>query len=238
MKTIAVRCIGVCLLLGLGGAQSSTTNPSEGSPGNSTTQPSEPHLATTPISSELLHRIQSHLGKIKTAEADFVQEKNLAMLSHTLVIHGHFAMQKPDRLIWITHDPVHYAIRIEGEEVRQWDEDTNRVEITHLGNDPTFKAVSEQMQAWFLGNYEMLAKSYSGDVLSDNPLKLRFTPSGDSVVAKVLKHVDVTLSKGEQYIDTIAVDEVDGDTTTLQFINPRVNEPVSNEVWKMPPSER
>jgi outer membrane lipoprotein-sorting protein len=238
MKTIVVRCIGACLLLGLAGAQSSTTNPSEGSPENSTTQPGEPRFATTRISIEMLRRIQAHLGKVRTVEADFVQEKNLAMLSHTLVIRGHFALQKPDRLIWITRQPVRYAIRIEGEEVQQWDEDTNRVEIAHLGGDPTFKAVSEQIQAWFLGNYEALAKSYDVDVLSENPLELGFTPSGDSMVAKMLKHVEITFSKDEQYIGRIAVDEVDGDTTTLQFINPRVNEPVSDEVWRMPPNER
>lgn len=238
MKIIVVGCIGACLLLGLTGAQRSTTNPSEGSRGSASTLPSVPRVAATRPTPELLQRIRARMGKVTTVEADFVQHKNLAMLSHTLVIRGHFALQKPDRLIWITREPVHYAIRIEGEEVRQWDEDTKRVEVIHLGGDPSFKAVSEQIKAWFLGDYDALAKGYDMDVLSENPLELGFTPSGDSMVAKVLKRVNITFSKDEQYIDRIAVDEVDGDTTTLEFINPRVNEPVDDEVWRMPPNER
>ncbi len=200
-----------------------------------TTQPST--NATTQISVELLQHLQSQLKDVTTVEADFVEKKNLAVLNHTLTITGHFALQKPDKFIWIVHDPVKYAIRVEGDEVRQWDEDTDHVDVIHLGGDPTFKAITEQMQAWFLGDYEGLAKNYTVDVLSENPLSLRFAPQGDSMASKIIQQIELTFAADERYIEKMVVTESGGDTTTLEFVHTQLNQPIKDDIWRMPPNE-
>jgi outer membrane lipoprotein-sorting protein len=223
-----VPILGACLALALAAplaAQTPATHPSQW------THP------TTDISTVLLDHIQQSLKNVETVEADFIQQKNLTVLDHPLTIRGHFALQKPDQLIWIIREPVRYAIRIKGDEVRQWDEDTNRVDVIHLGGDPTFKAVSDQIQAWFLGDYDALAKSYDVDVLTEKPLLLGFTPKTDSMVAKFFKRVLVTFAKDEQYINTMVIDEVGGDSTTLEFIRTRVNQSIKQDVWRIPPNE-
>ncbi len=197
----------------------------------------EPAAPTTQLSAQQLADIQSKLHQVQSVQADFVQEKRLSIMSHTITLSGRFALAKPDRFIWIVDQPVRYAIRIQGEEVQQWDQDTNKVETNHLGGDPTFKAVANQMQAWFLGDYEVLAKSYDVQLLSEKPLSLGFTPAADSMVAAVVKHVAITFAEDERYIDQIVVDEVGGDKTTLKFIGARVNEAVPDDVWRMPPNE-
>jgi outer membrane lipoprotein-sorting protein len=193
---------------------------------------------TTRASAELIEGIQNHLKSVVSVQADFLEKKNLAMLDHTLTISGHMAMEKPDRLIWVVRQPVGYAIRVLGEEVSQWDEDTNRVDVMHLGGDPTFKAVSEQMQAWFLGNYKVLGDSYDALVNSEQPLSLRFVPKAGTMVAKLLKYVDVTFSSDQRYIKTMAVREAEGDVTTMTFSHTLLNQPVAKETWEMPPHER
>lgn len=227
--------LAVCLIAALTApsvAQSPATRPSNDS---ATTLPAQ---ATTRLSLALLDHLQQSLRTVQTVESDFVQEKKLAILDHPLIIKGHFALQKPDRLIWIVHEPVRYAVRIEGEEVRQWDEDTNHVDVIHLGGDPTFKAVSEQIQAWFLGNYDALAKSYDVDVLSEKPLSLNFSPKSDTMVAKVISHVQVTFSDDDTYINTMVIDEAGGDSTTIHFIATQVNQPIKDNVWRIPPNEK
>jgi outer membrane lipoprotein-sorting protein len=206
--------------------------------GQTTRADNESNAPATRASLDLMEGVQNHLKFITSVQADFIEKKNLAMLEHTLTISGHMAMEKPDRLIWVVRQPVGYAIRIRGDEVSQWDEDTNRVDVMHLGGDPTFKAVTEQMQAWFLGNYKVLGDSYDVFVNSRQPLSLRFVPRGDTMVAKMLKQVDVTFSSDERYIDGMVVQEAGGDTTTLNFLNARVNQPVENATWEMPPHER
>jgi outer membrane lipoprotein-sorting protein len=224
-----LRIILGCVCLGIAGLSAFA---------DSTTQPSPPAPATTRISAQMLQHLQFKLKDVTSVEADFVEKKNLVMLNHTLTIRGHFALQKPGKFIWIVQEPVKYAIRVEGDEVQQWDEDTNRVDVIHLGGDPTFKAITEQMQAWFLGNYEALAKNYTVDVLSENPLSLRFAPFGDSMAAKIMRQIQLTFASDERYIDKMVVTEAGGDTTALEFIGTQLNQPIKNEIWRMPPNER
>jgi outer membrane lipoprotein-sorting protein len=227
LKTIT-RFFLVCICLGLTGLSAVA---------DSTTQPAGSPPAATRVSPELVKHMQHELQGISSIEADFVELKNLVVLNHTLTIRGHMAMEKPDRFIWIVREPVRYAIRLEDDEVRQWDEDTDRVDVIRLGGDPTFKAISEQMRAWFLGNYEVLAKDYEVDVLSENPLSLRFAPQANSAVAKFMQQIVLTFAADQRFIEKMVVTETGGDTTTLEFVHTQLNQPVKDDIWRMPPNE-
>jgi outer membrane lipoprotein carrier protein len=201
----------------------------------SETQPAAP---ATQATAEVLDPLQAQLRQVNSVQADFVEKRNLAMLNHQLTISGRFALQKPDRLIWIVTAPLRYAIRIEGDEVQQWDEDTNHVDVIHLGGDPAFKSISDQMKAWFLGDYSALATNYDALLIGRNPLALEFVPKPDSMVAKMISKIGLSFEADERYIDTMSVVESSGDTTSVHFSNARINQPVSEATWEMPPHER
>jgi outer membrane lipoprotein-sorting protein len=225
---IKIVAVGILLLLaGTAGADGPSSQPEDA-----------PGLPTTRASMDVIAHIQKQLHGITSVESDFVEHKNLAMLNHTLTISGHIGLAKPDRLIWIVREPVKYAIRIEGDEVRQWDEDTNHVDVIHLGGDPTFRAVSEQIQAWFLGDYKVLGDSYDVYLTQAQPVALAFIPNVQSMVSKLIKRIDVTFNPDETYIDTMVLRETGGDVTTIHFINTRVNQPIPEGAWEMPPNER
>jgi outer membrane lipoprotein-sorting protein len=205
-----------------------------------TTQPSSqtaPSAASRP-SAEMMDQLQNDLHSVNTVEADFVEEKRLALLDHTITIRGHFAVQKPDRLVWIVHEPVKYAVSIQGETVRQWDEDTNRVQVIHLGSDPTFKAVSEQLSAWFMGNYKILTDTYDVSVAREKPLSLVFTPKPDSMGAKFLQRVTVSFADDDRYINDMVIVESGGSVTTLKYLNTQINKPIADDTWEIPPHDR
>jgi outer membrane lipoprotein-sorting protein len=206
------------------GAQSSASQPA--------------HNPTTRASKEVLEKLQNDLKTVSSVEADFQQEKRLKVLKHSLKITGHIALQKPNKLVWIVNEPVKYAIKIEGDEVHQWDEDTNKVQVIHLGNDPTFKAVTEQLQSWFLGDYAKLAENYDVYQEGESPLKLGFTPKSGTMVSSVLSHVDLIFSADGKYIEQMVIRESAGDVTTLKYIDPKINQPISKETWEIPPHGR
>ena len=128
-----------------------------------------------------------------------------------------------------------YAIRVFGDEVRQWDEDTNKVNVIHVGNDPTFKAISEQLQSWFTGNYKELEGSYDVYLVAEKPLTLRFGPKPGAMMAKVLSWIQVTFGPDEKNIDRMRVRESGGDVTDMVFTNTRLNQPVPKTTWEIPP---
>ena len=122
-----------------------------------------------------------------------------------------------------------------GDEVTQWDEDTKKVQTIHVGNDPTFKAISEQMQSWFMGNYKDLDKSYDVYLINRQPLTFRFAPKAGTVMSKVLSWIEVTFGPEERNIDRMTVREAGGDVTTMVFSNTRLNQPVPKQTWEIPP---
>ncbi len=199
------------------------------------TPSTQPAVDLKPAPRDLLAHLQKQLSTVDTMEADFIQQKHLSMLKHTLTIKGRFAMAKPNKVIWIVNEPNKYAIRVNGDEITQWDEDTNKVQVLHVGGDPTFQAITQQIQAWFLGDYKVLEKSYDVLLLNDQPLSLRFVPQPGGMVSKLVKNIEITFGKDEMQIDTMVVNETSGDSTTLKYSNVRLNQPIQKETWEIPP---
>jgi outer membrane lipoprotein carrier protein len=205
--------------------------------GAATTQPTETREALPVASLELLAKVQKQLRTIKSLDANFVEEKHLDLLDHNVTIRGNFGLQKPDSMIWIVrepHQPPQYALRLRGE-LSQWDEETKNVQVVHLAGDPAFKSVSEQLQAWFLGNYAALNQSWDVYVVSDKPFSLRFVPKATTFVAKHLKSVEVTFNSEGTNIDGRSVVETGGDRATFSFSDVRLNQPMDKEAWMIPP---
>jgi outer membrane lipoprotein carrier protein len=220
-------------------ALSSGADPATGAanadPIGATSKPAETDTPLRVAPLELLAEVQRHLRTIKSVEANFVEKRHLAVLDHNVTISGHFGLQKPDRMIWVVREPSRYAVRLEGKELRQWDEETGTVQVVDLGNDPAFKSVSAQLQAWFLGNYQALAQSWDVYVVSDKPLSLRFVPKAATFVAKHMKHIEATFNQDGTNIDRMSVRETDGDQMTISFSDARLNQPIDKETWEMPP---
>ena len=203
------------------------------SPVPASTQPS----SFEPASPEFLKAIQDKLRSVTTVQTDFVQTKQLAMFDHKVTLRGRLALEKPDRLIWIVKEPVGYAVSIRNSQLKQWDSETGKTQTIGLGDEPTFKAVTQQIKGWFLGDYETLNKAFDVQVAGKKPLTLVFTPKKDTVGQKFLVSVTMTFNEDELYIRDLLIHEQGGDVTTLEFINTRLNQPIKPDVWDIPPHE-
>ncbi len=192
----------------------------------------------TPSTEDYLTELQKHLKSVKTVQADFEQEKKLAIFNRTMMIRGEMALDRPKRMMWHVREPVRYSILMEGDTVRQWDEDTDRVQTLHLGDKPTLKAVFSQFRAWFLGDYQAIAQAYDVVIVDREPPCLRFSPKPESAMAEMVKQVRMTISKDRLSIETIVIEEKGDDTTTIRFLNTRLNQPIQEEVWEIPPHGR
>lgn len=191
-----------------------------------------------PSTEDYLAGLQKHLESVKTVQADFEQEKKLAVFNRIMMIRGEMALDRPRRMMWRVHEPVRYSILMEGGTVRQWDEDTNRVQTLHVEDNSTLKAVFSQFQAWFLGDYHAIAKAYDVVIVDREPPCLRFSPKPDSAMAEMVKQVQMTMSKDRLSMETIVIEEKGGDSTTIRFRTIRLNQPIPDEVWEIPPRGR
>lgn len=200
-----------------------------------------PALAQQPVApsdTEYLTELQQHLREVKTVRADFEQEKKLAIFDRTMEIKGEMALERPKRMVWHVRAPVRYSILMQDDTVRQWDEDTDRVQTLHLAKNPALKAVFSQFRAWFLGDYQSIEQAYDVVIVKREPPCLRFAPKPDSAMADMVERIQMTMSKDRRSIDNIVIEEKGDDTTTIRFLNTQLNQAIRQDVWEIPPHGR
>jgi outer membrane lipoprotein-sorting protein len=192
----------------------------------------------SPSAEEVLAGLEQRMSGVETLKAGFVQEKKLAVFEAPLVLKGSLFMQKPDLFAWHVKHPLKYSMVIEGEVLRQWDEDTGRVQQMSLSKNAAFKMVVRQMRDWFSGAYRSMLGEYNLRVVDLDPVSLEFTPRQGSLAQQVIESVHVVFESDERYIRQIHVVERGGDSTLLTFTDTLLNTPIDSSAWDAKQSVR
>lgn len=188
---------------------------------------------------ELLNLLKKNMQGQRTIQAEFRQEKKLKALNHTMKLRGVFAVERPNRIVCHITEPVRYSVLLQNDSMRQWDEDSDRVQTIRFSGNPAVKAAMEQFQAWFLGNYEVVANSYDVTVTQAQSLGMRFVPrEKNSAAAKLVSRIDIIFTPDLNYLQSLVLQDGNGDTTTMIFESVRFNEQLPADVWEIPPRAR
>ncbi len=181
----------------------------------------------------LLRTIGSHVSAFKTLKTDFVQEKDLAMFKHRLTIKGRIYLQKPNKVAWHVDSPIRYGVLMTDKFIRQWDEESGKVQEVSLVGNPILKNVLNQLNVWFTGDFAALTEDNDVRVLSHAPLALEFTPNSKNPARSVIKRIIVTFRDDEKYLKGIRIEETGKDVTTINFINTVIDAPLNDGDFKV-----
>ena len=193
----------------------------------------EQDSGTTDKLDSVLSRIEDKVSRMETLRAEFVQEKHLAILDRPIVLTGLLFMEKPDLFAWHVEHPLRYSMVIEGEVLRQWDEDTDQVHKISLGKNPAFKMVIQQMRDWFSGSYRPMLAEYTVSVFENDPIALAFVPLDSALARQVIERVTITFAGDERYIHQVQIVERGGDRTLLKFVDILLNAPIAPSAWEV-----
>jgi outer membrane lipoprotein-sorting protein len=170
---------------------------------------------------------------IESMQTRFIQKKNLSLFSREIELRGVLAMEKPDRFIWRTEFPLKYAILVEKEKLSQWDEDSDQVQTLSYADTPAVKIVVEQMRTWFYGEYGSLLDQYQAEVLSRQPLVLKLVPGEKSPARGMIRSVTLSFKSDQSYIESILIEEKNGDRSEMLFKDTVLNSKIEPSVWKI-----
>ena len=182
---------------------------------------------------ELLRSIGKKVSGFRSLKTDFVQEKELAMFKKKIILRGRIYMQKPNRLAWHVDKPVKYSVVITDKAIKQWDEDTNKVQELSLSKNPVFKNVVNQLCVWFSGEYGALMVDNTVSVLQQHPLVIEFVPNEKNLARKMIRSITITFRDDEKYLRKIKIHEMSGDTTTLDFSNTLLDVPLETSFFEV-----
>ena len=187
---------------------------------------------------EVIKRVQAQQKNTKTIEADFRQEKILALLAKPEVSTGRFVFSKPDKVLWMYDAPKRVEMLISNGMLTTYYPDLNKAEQLEVKRyqDRIFKYMGasgaiDDLAAFF---------DFTFTNTSDKPFYVLDLSPKSKGIAKRVQHIRIWIEKKTYLTSKFEYVEGDGDITRYEFTNIRVNEPVeaSRFVLNLPSNVR
>ena len=158
--------------------------------------------------------------KTLTIKSDFVQEKNLSMLSEKIVSKGKFWFRKDNQVRMEYTQPFQYLMIINKDKVYVKDGQKEN-QISSKSNklfQQINKIMIDCMQGTTLDNADFRTRIFENK--TDYLVELVPVVKG---LKELFKNINVLVDKKDYSVNTILLQEVAGDNTTINFLNKELN---------------
>jgi outer membrane lipoprotein-sorting protein len=170
-------------------------------------------------------KVENMSSSTNNIESDFVQTKDLKVLSEKIISKGHFVFQKKNKLRWQYVSPYSYIIVLSENKVLIKDED-HKVKKYDLSTNKVFKEINDIMLSCVNGEILNSPKFKISYFENDKDYKLELVPNSAAMresLAKVILYFDKQISS----VIRLDMIEKTGDQTKLEFLNKKINAPIS-----------
>lgn len=187
---------------------------------------------------EVVKKVQQVQKTTKTLQADFRQEKELALLSKPEVSTGTFTFSRPSNVLWVYDAPKRVQMLIANGTLTTYYPDLRKAEQIDVKRfqDRIFKYMGAT------GAIDELSQ-YFDFTFVDNAASATWTLDlnpKNRVIAKRVKHIKLSIDKKTYLTTKIEYTEGDGDITRYEFTNLKINQPVAQTRFtlQLPPTVR
>jgi outer membrane lipoprotein-sorting protein len=167
-------------------------------------------------------------GKTVTIKSDFVQEKNLSMLSEKIVSKGKFWFKRENMLRMEYNTPFEYLMILNKGTMYIKDgqkENTVSTKSSKLFNQIN-KIIIDCVQGSFFSNPDFITKAYE----NKNTYLIELSPAGKTL-KEFFKTIDVIIDKSSYEATIIEMDENSGDNTIIRFTNREINSNIPDAIF-------
>lgn len=173
---------------------------------------------------EVIRKVQQQQQTTNTLEADFRQEKTLALLAKPEVSTGHFTFSKPNNVLWRYDTPKRVEMLIANGILTTYYPDLNKAEQIEVKRyqDRIFKYMGasgaiEELSAYF---------DFTFSNRADQPFYVLDLQPKTKAIAKRVRHIKIWIDKKSYLTTKFEYTEGDGDLTRYEFTNIKLNEPI------------
>jgi outer membrane lipoprotein-sorting protein len=166
--------------------------------------------------------------KIESIKSDFVQEKNLSMLSEVIVSKGKFWFKKNNLLRMEYTKPFEYLMILNNDNMYIKDgQKENRISAK---SNKLFQQINkitiDCVRGAVFDSPDFATKVYENKETYD----VELTPEGKGL-KEFFKTIDVIIDKNEYAVTTIEMTENSGDNTVLHFTNRELNTAIPDALF-------
>ncbi len=176
----------------------------------------------------LKQKIESMSKATESIESDFIQEKNLSMLSEKIISKGHFVFKKENLLRWEYTTPSKYLIVInKGKVVIKDEKKTTKYD---MNSNKVFKEINDIMLSCVQGTIFKSNKFKTSYYENDKFYKLELIPQAKNM-KETFKKINLYFDKSVTSVTKMEMIESNEDLTSLDFINKKLNAPIAETIF-------
>ena len=157
--------------------------------------------------------------RTQSIQCDFVQEKNLSMLSDKIVSKGRFWFKKDNKVRMEYMQPSYYLLVINGKDIRIKDAQKEN-KVSGKSNK-----LFEQIRATVLDNADCTTRATE----NSQSYRLELTPV-NKVMKEYFKTIVLLVDKQDYSVSKITMAESSGDDTTISFLHKQLNAAIADAV--------
>ena len=167
-------------------------------------------------------------GKTETIKSDFVQEKNLSMLSEKIVSKGKFWFKRENMLRMEYNTPFQYLMILNNGNMYIKDgQKENKVSTksSKLFNQIN-KITIDCVRGSVFNNPDFITKAYE----NKNTYLIELSPASKAL-KEFFNTIDVIVNKSDYEATTIEMNENSGDNTIIRFSNREINANIPDAIF-------
>ena len=169
-------------------------------------------------------KVENMSKALNSIDADFVQEKNLSVLSERIISKGHLMFKKENLLRWEYFTPSKYLIVINKEKV--FIKDEKKTSKYDMNSNKVFKEINDIMISCVQGTIFKSSKFKTSYFENEKYYKLEMTPKTKNMKDS-FKKINLYFDKNITSVYKIEMIETSEDFTLIEFLNKKLNAPIS-----------
>jgi outer membrane lipoprotein-sorting protein len=166
-------------------------------------------------------KLSEMVESVRTISSDFVQEKNLVVLSEKIISKGQFYFKKENNIRWEYTDPYKYLIIISNDKLYTRDEKNQKQ--FDIQSNQMFREINRFITGCIQGDILKNDKDYSIEYFENNDYYfVKLIPRAEKM-RQMLNEIDIWFDKRDLTISGLKMVESGEDYTKIDFINKRLN---------------
>jgi outer membrane lipoprotein-sorting protein len=177
---------------------------------------------------ELLQRQVKELAQnTQTITSDFIQEKEMAMITEKIISKGKFYFKKEKMLRWEYIQPFSYLIIIRNDQISIRDE--NEVNEFNVKSNKMYLEINRIILGSIQGTLLNDEKNFKPDFFENRSSFIVVLKPLAPKLKESLKEIIIHFGRKDFAVDRVDMIEQGGDYTRISFANRELNQPIADE---------
>lgn len=175
-------------------------------------------------------KLRQESAKIKTLQADFIQNKFMNILSKPLVSEGRFYFTAPDSFRWEYFKPLKSVVIAYKNTTRRYSYADGKMVEDKTGGAQAMRIVLNEIAGWMNGKFDQ-NPSFKATISKKGNTYITLTPVGESMSGMIEK-IEITLAPKAGVVKSVKIMEGPDNFTRINFNNVKINSVINSSVFQ------